>query len=86
MLTGLVGAASTEEICLSSSLSANLHQMIATFYKPLVSGKPKIIMIKPEFSSDVFAVQSWVDVFGLKDAIIEVSVEITEDASERVIA
>lgn len=43
-------------------------------------------MIKPEFNSDVFAVQSWVDVFGYTDAIIEVSVEVTEDASERVIA
>jgi kynureninase len=35
MFIGLVGAASTEEVCLGSSLTVNFHQMIATFYKPL---------------------------------------------------
>ena len=59
--------------------------MIATFYKPKKDGKHKIIMIRPEFNSDVFAVQSWIDVFELTDAIIEVPVEETEDASDRVI-
>lgn len=60
--------------------------MIATFHKPHQTGKEKIVMIKPEFSSDVFAVQSWVDIFGTKDAIIEVNVETTEDATDKVIA
>jgi hypothetical protein len=33
----------------------------------------------------VFAVQSWIDLYKVPDAIIEVSVEDIEDASERVI-
>ena len=34
-LTKLVGAASTEEICLVGSLTASLHAALSAFYRPL---------------------------------------------------
>ncbi len=69
-----------------SSLTVNLHSAIATFYRPLESGKDKIIMLAPEFNSDIFAVEGWLENYQRKDALIRVDVENTDEANDRIIA
>ncbi len=61
--TKIVGAASTEEICLVSSLTVNLHSVLSSFYRPLESDRKKIMTISPEFSSDIFAIKSWLKLY-----------------------
>ncbi len=70
---------------LASSLTVNFHLLLSTFFKPHQDGRTKVITISPEFNSDVFAIQSWVDIFGLKDAIVEVPVEDTKEANDFII-
>lgn len=76
-ITKIVGAVSAQEICLVSSLTVNLHTALSTFYRPLHSERKKIMIIYPEFSSDIFAIQSWLSLFGIDDGLIEVNVEDT---------
>lgn len=44
------------------------------------------MIIYPEFSSDVFAIQSWLTLYGIDDGIIEVNVEDVEKANDNIIA
>ena len=63
----------------------NFHQALASFYRPLITGKDKIIMITPEFNSDVFAVQSWLELYQKNDCLIKVPVENTAEANDNII-
>ena len=61
--------------------------MLATFYKPIGNPRKKIIMIDPEFPSDIFAVQSWLDIYGLKEEefVIVVPVESADEANDNIV-
>ena len=84
-LAKLLGAASTQELCLVSSLTVNLHSVLATFYRPLETRRDKIIMLAPEFNSDVFAVEGWLELYQRKDALIRVPVEDTALANDLIV-
>jgi kynureninase len=84
--TKIVGAASSSEICLVSSLTVNLHVALSTFYRPLQSERKKIMIISPEFNSDVFAIKSWLSLYGIDDGLIEVNVEDINMANDNIIA
>ena len=43
------------------------------------------MIIYPEFSSDVFAIQSWLTLYAIKDGLIEVNVEDVENANDNII-
>ncbi|KAI9353349.1 pyridoxal phosphate-dependent transferase [Zopfochytrium polystomum] len=68
----IVGA-KTSEVAIMNSLTANLHFMMVSFYRPTAT-RFKIIMEAKAFPSDYFAFSSQVQFHGLdpKDAIIEV--------------
>src|SRR6267143_237028 len=59
----LIGARSTEVICMNS-LTVNLHLMMATFYRPTKS-RFKILMEEPAFPSDTYAIKSQIVHHGL---------------------
>ena len=84
--TKIVGAVSPQELCLVSTLTVNLHVALSTFYRPLQTERKKIMIIYPEFSSDVFAIQSWLTLYAIKDGLIEVNVEDVENANDNIIA
>ena len=84
--TKIVGASSSSEICLVSSLTVNLHVALSTFYRPLQSERKKIMIISPEFNSDVFAIKSWLSLYGIDDGLIEVNVEDINMANDNIIA
>ncbi len=44
------------------------------------------MIIYPEFSSDVFAIQSWLTLYGIDDGLIDVNVEDVEKANDNIIA
>jgi hypothetical protein len=67
-------------------LTVNLHVALSTFYKPLKSERKKIMIIYPEFSSDVFTIKSWLSLFGIDDGLIEVNVEDTKNANDNIVA
>src|SRR5262249_12400574 len=52
----LIGAKSTEVICMNS-LTVNLHLMMATFYRPTKS-RFKVVMEEPAFPSDTYAIKT----------------------------
>ncbi|MFJ5716078.1 kynureninase [Neobacillus sp. NPDC093127] len=56
MLTPLVGA-KEEEVMVTGSITVNIHQLIATFYKP-VGKRKKILADELTFPSDIYALQS----------------------------
>src|ERR1700736_3519431 len=66
----LVGAQPIEVICMTS-LTVNLHLMMATFYRPTKS-RFKILMEDPAFPSDTYAIKTQIRHHGLdpKDALI----------------
>jgi kynureninase len=75
LMAPLIGA-KPEEITFTSGLTENIHKVIATLYKP--EGKRnKIVTIENEFSSDLYAVQSQIELKGLspKDCMISVPVD-----------
>lgn len=55
-LAPLVGA-SAEEVIVSGSTTVNLHQLVATFYKP-AGKRTKILADELNFPSDIYALQS----------------------------
>ena len=67
----IVGAKPVEVICMNS-LTANLHMMMATFYRPTKSRKNKILMEDPAFPSDTYAIKTQIRHHGLdpKDALV----------------
>jgi hypothetical protein len=44
------------------------------------------MIIYPEFSSDVFTIKSWLSLFGIDDGLIEVNVEDTKNANDKIVA
>ncbi|MEO6681980.1 MAG: kynureninase [Ginsengibacter sp.] len=71
-LAPLLGA-KMEEVVVMNQLTANLHLMLATFYRPS-EGRFKIIYEENAFSSDVYALKSQVELNGYKaeDAMIKI--------------
>jgi kynureninase len=66
----LIGAKPNEVICMNS-LTVNLHLMMATFYRPTKS-RFKILMEKPAFPSDTYAIKTQIVHHGLdpKEALV----------------
>ena len=62
-----------EEIVVMNQLTANLHLMLATFYRP-VKERFKIIYEANAFSSDIYALQSQVELAGYnpKEALVKI--------------
>ncbi|MGG3468683.1 kynureninase [Neobacillus pocheonensis] len=56
MMAPLVGA-SAEEVIVSGSTTVNLHQLVATFYKPH-GNRTKILADELNFPTDIYALQS----------------------------
>jgi kynureninase len=56
-----------EEVVVTGSITANLHALLATFYRPL-GKRTRIIADALDFPSDVYAVQSWLRLRGLDPA------------------
>lgn len=75
-LAKLVGASASEVITMGS-LSANLHFMLASFYKP-TSGRKLILMEGGAFPSDRYIVESHVRWHGLDPADVIVEVQPTD--------
>ena len=44
------------------------------------------MIISPEFNSDVFAIKSWLSLYGIDDGLIEVNVEDINMANDNIIA
>jgi kynureninase len=78
-LAALVGASPTEVIAMNS-LTANLHLMFASFYRP-AGPRTAVLMETPAFPSDRYAVESQVRLHGLDPAreLIEVGPRPGED-------
>lgn len=75
MMAPLIGA-KPEEITFCSGLTENIHKVVSTLYKP--NGKRnKIICLEHEFSSDLYALQSQIELRGLsaKECLVPVSLE-----------
>ena len=72
LLAPLVGAL-PDEVVAMNSLTANLHLMLATFYKPTAK-RFKILTESRNFSSDIYALRSQVQLHGMDsdEAIIEI--------------
>lgn len=66
MSAAIVGA-KPEEVIITGSTTSNLHQLLATFYKP--SGKrTKILADELNFPSDLYAIQSQLELHGYDSA------------------
>lgn len=63
MTAPLVGA-SAEEVIVTGSTTSNLHQLVATFYRPQGS-RTKIVADELTFPSDIYALQSQLRLHGL---------------------
>ncbi len=68
----LIGA-DAEEIVFMGSITSNLHQALATFYKP-TSRRYKIIVDELNFPSDIYATKSMIELKGysVEDALVKV--------------
>ena len=62
MMAPLVGA-SADEVIVTGSTTVNLHQLVATFYKP-EGKKSKILADELTFPSDIYAIQSQLSIHG----------------------
>lgn len=71
-LAHIVGA-KPSEVCAMGSLTANLHFLLVSFYRP-TSTRYRIVMEKKAFPSDQYAIESQVRFHGYdpEDAIVEV--------------
>jgi len=57
---------SEEEVGLAASQTIALHSLLSSFYKPKKDGpnyRRKILMLTSEFPSDIFAVESWIELY-----------------------
>ncbi|CDW90992.1 kynureninase [Stylonychia lemnae] len=76
LMAPIIGAL-PEEITFSSGLTENIHKLVATFYHP--QGKRnKIITLQNEFSSDLYAIQSQINLKGLDDKECMISVAVNQ--------
>ncbi|KAK4662306.1 Kynureninase (L-kynurenine hydrolase) [Podospora pseudopauciseta] len=74
----LVGAAVPEEIIYMNTLTANLHLMMASFYKPTAERHKVIIEWKP-FPSDWYAIQSQIRHHNLSPSTSLIEIQPTPD-------
>ncbi len=56
-VAGLIGA-QPGEVTIANSTTVNLHQLLATLYRPDEPGRTRILAFAGEFPSDLYAVQS----------------------------
>jgi kynureninase len=63
MSAPLIGA-KEEEVIVTGSITVNIHQLVATFYKPK-GNRTKILADELTFSSDIYALQSQLKLHGL---------------------
>ncbi|CAI6244074.1 unnamed protein product [Periconia digitata] len=70
LMAPIVGARD-DEVAMMGSLTANLHYLLATFYRPHEGGgcRTRIIIEEGVFNSDLYAVQSHVAWHGLEPAV-----------------
>lgn len=59
----IVGAASSDEVAVMNSLSANLHLLLTSFYRP-TAAKHKILIEHGAFCSDYHVVKSQIQLHG----------------------
>ncbi|NNE71092.1 MAG: kynureninase [Rhodothermales bacterium] len=78
LMAPIVGA-NPAEVAVGGSLTANIHHLMATFYRP-ADGRTKILMEADAFPSDQYAVASQVDWHGLVPSAEVVMVEGDDDA------
>ncbi len=71
-LKNLIGA-DTDEIIIMGSITTNIHQALATFYKP-TKEKYKIIVDELNFPTDIYATKSIIELKGYKveDTLIKI--------------
>ena len=71
LMAPIIGA-KPHEITMSSGLSENIHKLVSTFYKPQAK-RNKIIVLKDEFPSDIYAISSQIQLKGLdpKECMIQ---------------
>ncbi|KAK8044357.1 pyridoxal phosphate-dependent transferase [Apiospora rasikravindrae] len=84
----LVGAASPDEIVMMNTITANLHLMMASFYKP-AGQRHKIILEWKPFPSDFYAIESQIQWHGLDPRESMVQIEPDQDfiiSTERIMA
>ncbi|WP_432353711.1 kynureninase [Sporosarcina sp. A2] len=62
----LIGA-KPEEVIVTGSTTSNLHQLLATFFKP-ENGRTKILADELNFPTDIYAIQSQLQLHGLNPA------------------
>ena len=62
----LIGA-EAEEVIVTGSTTSNLHQLLATFFKP-TEGRTKILADELNFPTDIYAIQSQLQLHGLDPA------------------
>ncbi len=66
MCAPLVGA-NSNEVIITGSTTGNLHQLLATFYRPQ-GNRTKIVADELNFPSDLYAIQSQITLHGLSTA------------------
>lgn len=71
-MSQLIGARPHEVVCMGS-ITSNLHQLLATFYKP-TENKYKILVDDLNFPSDIYAVKSILELkgFDLEESLVSV--------------
>nr|WP_052246003.1 kynureninase [Sporosarcina sp. ZBG7A] len=65
-LAPLIGA-EAEEVIVTGSTTSNLHQLLATFFKPS-TGRTKILADELNFPTDIYAIKSQLELHGLDPA------------------
>lgn len=55
--------ADPQDFAIALSLTSGLHSVLSTFYKPAQTKKTMMIVLESEFTSDIFACESWVDLY-----------------------
>ena len=50
-----------QDVGISASLTIGMHSLLATFYRPVLNKRTKIVMLESEFTSDILAAESWVE-------------------------
>ncbi|KAH6994126.1 pyridoxal phosphate-dependent transferase [Fusarium venenatum] len=80
MIAPIVGA-KVSEVAVMQTLTANLHFLMAAFYKPDIKGRHKIILESKAFPSDHYAVETQIRHHGLRpeDSMITLEPPNNED-------
>ncbi|KAF5543195.1 kynureninase 1 [Fusarium napiforme] len=80
MIAPIVGG-KVSEVAVMQTLTANLHLLMAAFYKPDVEGRHKIILESKAFPSDHYAVETQIRHHGLRpeDSMITIEPPNNED-------